>query len=52
MISENIQTKLLHILIFRKYLFYKFYNYGNNIVGRLDALPNFPFTTSETKHDY
>ena len=24
------------------------YNHGNNIVGLFDALPNFPFTTSET----
>ena len=27
-------------------------NHGNNIVGLFDVLPNFPFTTSETKHDY
>ena len=25
---------------------------GNNIVGPFDVLPNFPFTTSETKPDY
>ena len=27
------------------------YNHGNNIVGLFDVLPNFPFTTSETKRD-
>ena len=26
-------------------------NHRNNIVGLFDVLPNFPFTTSETKHD-
>ena len=25
------------------------YNQGNNIVGLFDVLPDFPFTTSETK---
>ena len=52
MTSENIQTKLLHILIFRKYSFYKFYNHGNNIAELFHALPNFPFTTSESKRNY
>ena len=28
------------------------YNHGNNIVGLFDALPNFPFTTSEVQCDY
>ena len=28
------------------------YNHGNNIVGRFDVLPNFPFTTSEMKRNY
>ena len=27
-------------------------NHGNKIVGLFDVLPNFPFTTSETKRDY
>ena len=30
----------------------KNYIHGNNIVGLFDALPIFPFTTSETKRDY
>ena len=27
-------------------------NYGDNILRLFDTLPNFLFTTSETKHDY
>ena len=27
------------------------YNYGHNITGIFDALPNSPFTTSKTKAD-
>ena len=27
-------------------------NYGHNILRIFDVLPNFPFTTSETKRDY
>ena len=29
-----------------------FYNDGQNILRLFDDLPNFPFTTSETKNDY
>ena len=29
-----------------------YYNDGHNILRIFDALPNFPFTTSETKRDY
>ena len=28
------------------------YNLGHNILRLFDALPNFPFTTSETNRDY
>ena len=28
------------------------YNHGHNFVRIFDVLPNFPFTTSETKPDY
>ena len=28
------------------------YNHGNNIVGLVDVLPNFSFTTSETRRDF
>ena len=28
------------------------YNHGHNILRFFDVLPNFPFTTIETKHDY
>ena len=28
------------------------YNHGHNIMRIFDVLPNFPFTTSETKPDY
>ena len=30
----------------------KHYNYGHSIMRTFDVLPNFPFTTSETKADY
>ena len=29
-----------------------YYNHGHNIMRIYDVLPNFPFTTSETKPDY
>ena len=29
-----------------------FYNLGHNIFRPFDVLPKFPFTTSETNHDY
>ena len=29
-----------------------YYNPGGNILRLFDVLPNFLFTTSETKHDY
>ena len=28
------------------------YNHGHNIIRIFEVLPNFPFTTSETKPDY
>ena len=31
---------------------YYTYNLGHNILGLTDVLPNFPFTKSETNHDY
>ena len=29
-----------------------FHNHGHNILRLFDVLPNFPFTTGETKRDY
>ena len=31
---------------------YDRYNHGHNILRAFNVLPNFPFTTSETKPDY
>ena len=36
-----------HIICFSSY-----YNYFHSILRLFDVLPNFPFTTSETKSDY
>ena len=38
----------------KKFIFTKvvYYNHGHNIMRIFYVLPNFPFTTSETKPDY
>ena len=37
---------------FSKYVAHASCNHGHNILRRFDVLPNFPFTSSETKRDY
>ena len=50
-------TLFIHYFRFIEDIFYPFpqvvtYNHFHNILRLFDALPNFPFTTSETMRDY
>ena len=45
-LSSSLYTKVLSVFA------EAYYNHFHNILRLFDVLPNFPFTTSETKRDY
>ena len=53
--SQLLPSFFIHgknIVVWLSVINFHIYNHGHNILRIFDVLPNFPFTTSETKPDY